>query len=258
MAARGHLLTRPCTTSSSSSIRSCTRGNTCRSTFIPVRPDQLEAYLKEGIGDLIAYRIVVTAGTRAAGRFLDPDSNRCETDRRDGEEIRPVSSLQDLSGKKVFVNPLTTYYDNLQKVNESLRKQGKPPILIEKADKNLMDEDLLEMVNAGILPATVTISSAPSYGLERFPDITPQPKIVIAGNEDLAWAMRRTIRSSSNWWTSGSRPMLRNVVRQHPDAALSAKRSVDHESNDCKRKSRNSSNSRISSRTMHLNTASIT
>ena len=31
------------------------------------------------------------------------------------------------------------------------------PILIEKADPSLMDEDLLEMVNAGILPATVTL-----------------------------------------------------------------------------------------------------
>src|SRR4051812_4417088 len=30
-------------------------------TFIPVRPDQLEAYLNEGIGDLIAYPITVTA-----------------------------------------------------------------------------------------------------------------------------------------------------------------------------------------------------
>ncbi len=37
-----------------------------------------------------------------------------------GKNFGPVSSLQDLSGKKVFVNPLTTYYDNLQKVSDSL------------------------------------------------------------------------------------------------------------------------------------------
>ena len=30
-------------------------------TFIPVRPEQLESYLTEGIGDLIAYPVTVTA-----------------------------------------------------------------------------------------------------------------------------------------------------------------------------------------------------
>ncbi len=99
--------------------------------------------------------------------------------------------MQDLSGKKIFVNPLTTYYDNLQKVSDSLVKQGKAPILIEKADKNLKDEDLMEMVNAGILPATVTITSRADLWANVFHDITPHPDIVIANEQDLAWAMRK-------------------------------------------------------------------
>ena len=77
-----------------------------------------------------------------------------------GKNFGPVSSLEDLSGKKVFVNSVTTYYENLEKVNDALRKQGKPTILIQSTGKNLLDEDLLEMVNAGILPATVTITQA--------------------------------------------------------------------------------------------------
>ena len=55
------------------------------------------------------------------------------------------------------------------KVNDSLRKQGKPPILIESADKNLLDEDLLEMVNAGIIPATVTITDRAQLWSTCFP-----------------------------------------------------------------------------------------
>ena len=97
-----------------------------------------------------------------------------------GKDFGPVSSLEDLGGKKVFVNPLTTYYANLEKVNDSLRKQGKPTILIQKADPSLMDEDLLEMVNAGILPATVTLSERADLWASVFPNITPQPKLVIA------------------------------------------------------------------------------
>ena len=59
-------------------------------------------------------------------------------------------------------------------------KQGKPPILIESADKNLLVEDLMEMVNAGILPATVTITERAKLWASVFHNITPQPNIVIA------------------------------------------------------------------------------
>jgi membrane-bound lytic murein transglycosylase MltF len=79
----------------------------------------------------------------------------------------------------------------LEKVNDSLRKQGKPTILIQSTGKNLMAEDLLEMVNAGILPATVTITQRAKLWASVFHDITPHPGIVIAEEGNLAWAMRK-------------------------------------------------------------------
>jgi membrane-bound lytic murein transglycosylase MltF len=160
-------------------------------TFIPVRPDQVERALTEGVGDLIAYALVATPEREQRVAFSSP----IETDVKQivvtGKGFGPVSSLQDLSGKKIFVNPLTTYPANLARVNDSLRKQGKPPILIESADKNLLDEDLLEMVNAGIIPATVTITDRARLWASVLPDITPQPNLVIAEEGTLAWAMRK-------------------------------------------------------------------
>jgi membrane-bound lytic murein transglycosylase MltF len=159
-------------------------------TFIPVRPDQLEKALTEGVGDLIAYGLTVTPDREQRVAF-----SPIETDVKQivvtGKGFGPVSSLQDLSGKKIFVNPLTTYPANLAKVNDLLRKQGKPPILIESADKNLLDEDLLEMVNAGIVPATVTITDRAKLWASVLPDITPQPNLVIADEGTLGWAMRK-------------------------------------------------------------------
>ncbi len=166
-------------------------GQQVQVTFIPVRPDQLESYLNEGIGDLVAYPVAMTPERAQQVAFTVP----LETDVKQilvtGKNFGSVASLQDLSGKKVFVNPLTTYYENLQKVSDSLVKQGKKPILIESADKNLLDEDLMEMVNAGILPATVTITERAKLWASVFHDITPQPNIVIANQEDLAWAVRK-------------------------------------------------------------------
>ena len=160
-------------------------------TFIPVRPDQVEKALTQGVGDLIAYALTVTPEREQQVAFSSPIATDVKQIVVTGKGFGPVSSLQDLSGKKIFVNPLTTYPANLEKVNDSLRKQGKPPILVESADKNLLDEDLLEMVNAGIIPATVTITDRAKLWASVLPDIAPQPNLVIADEGTLAWAMRK-------------------------------------------------------------------
>jgi len=160
-------------------------------TFIPVRPDQAENALAQGVGDLIAYGLTVTPEREQRVAFSVPLETNVKQIVVTGKGFGPVSSLQDLGGKKVFVNPLTTYAGNLEKVNDSLRKQGKPPILIESADKNLLDEDLLEMVNAGIIPATVTITDRAKLWASVLPDITPQPSLIIADEGTLAFAMRK-------------------------------------------------------------------
>ena len=145
----------------------------------------------QGVGDVIAFGLVVTPERAQQVAFSVPIQTDVKEIVVTGKGFGPVSSLQDLGGKKVFVNPLTTYYGNLEKINESLRKQGKPPILIESADKSLMDEDLLEMVNAGILPATVTLAERAKLWGSIFPNITPQPNLVVAKEGNLAFAMRK-------------------------------------------------------------------
>lgn len=160
-------------------------------TFIPVRPDQLESALTQGVGDIIATGLVETPARAQQVAFSIPIQTGVKQIVVTGKDLGAISSFEELSGEKVFVNPQTTYYKNLQAVNDSLRKQGKPAILIEKADPSLIDEDLLEMVNAGIIPATVTLNERANLWASVFPNIAPQPKLVVADGEDLAWAMRK-------------------------------------------------------------------
>ncbi len=160
-------------------------------TFIPVRPDQLESYLTEGIGDLIAYPVAITPEREQRIDFSVAIQTNVKQILVTGRGFGQVSSLQDLGGKKIFVNPLTTYYGNLEKLNDSLRKQGQPAILIETAGRNLVDEDLMEMVNAGILPATVTTTERAKLWASVFANITTHLNIVISDEENLAWAVRK-------------------------------------------------------------------
>jgi membrane-bound lytic murein transglycosylase MltF len=107
-----------------------------------------------------------------------------------GPKSPPINNLEDLSGKEIYVNPLTFYYENLQRLSESFQKAGKPPILVKAADPNLTDEDLLEMVSIGLLPATVTISVRADFWSKVFPHLAVRPNAVVKEEGQLAWVTR--------------------------------------------------------------------
>jgi membrane-bound lytic murein transglycosylase MltF len=160
-------------------------------TFLPMRVDQIEAALTEGVGDLIASGIVVTPDREKRVAFSTPIQSDVTQIIVTGSSFGPVSSLADLGGKEVYANPLTTYYENLQKANETLQKAGKTPIIIKAADKNLMDDDLVQMVNAGLIPVTATTKQRAALWSQALDHIQPHPDLVIASGGQLAWVMRK-------------------------------------------------------------------
>jgi membrane-bound lytic murein transglycosylase MltF len=160
-------------------------------TFIPLRPDQMEAALTQGVGDLIAYGIVITPEREQKVAFSTPIQTDVTQIIVTGPNFGTVSTFADLGGKEVYVNPLTTYYTNLQKVNETLQKEGKTPIVIKAADKNLLDDDLVQMVNAGLIPATVTTKQRAALWSQVLDKIQPHNDLVVASGVQLGWVMRK-------------------------------------------------------------------
>ena len=162
-----------------------------RVTFLPMTPAQVEAALTEGLGDIIAYGIVITPERERRVAFSAPIQTNVTQIIVTGPNFGAVSSFEDLGGKEVYVNPLSTYYGNLQKMNESLQKAGKKPVLIKAADKNLIDDDLLQMVNAGLIPATATTKEKAELWSKVLDHVQPHPELVIASGTQLAWVMRK-------------------------------------------------------------------
>ena len=127
------------------------------------------------MGDIVAYGVVVTPEREKLFAFSTPlmtDVKQIIVTRADAGSI---STLADLGGKEVYVNPLTTYYQNLQTANETLKNAGKAPIVIKAADKNLTDDDLVQMVNAGLIPATVTIQQRADLWSQVLPNLNRIP-----------------------------------------------------------------------------------
>lgn len=159
--------------------------------FIPVRPEQLETALLQGVGDVIAYGVVVTPERRQKALFTTPIASNVKQVVVSGPKGPAMDSLEDLSGKEVYVNPLTDYYQSLQRVSASFQKEGRAPIQVKAADPDLTDEDLLEMVNAGLIPATVTINMRADFWSKVLPHLTVHPKMVLQTSGELAFATRR-------------------------------------------------------------------
>jgi len=68
---------------------------------------------------------------------------------------------------------------------------GKPPVEIVLADENLEDEDILEMVNAGIVDATVVNYYLAIFWQQVFTNIKPHPDLTLRERSEIAWAIRK-------------------------------------------------------------------
>jgi len=75
-----------------------------------------------------------------------------------GPDAPPLSSLDDLSGKDVYLLKNSVSWENLTALNQKLAANKKPRISLIAADANLERDDLVEMANAGMVQYTVTLS----------------------------------------------------------------------------------------------------
>jgi membrane-bound lytic murein transglycosylase MltF len=160
-------------------------------SFLPVTPGQAEAAITQGMGDIIAAGIVITPEREKQVAFSTPVQTGVDQLVVSGPDFGEVNATADLSGKTIYVNPLTTYYQNLQKISADLQKSGKPPIDVKEADKNLSDDDLIQMVHAGLLPATVTTTGRAALWSKIFDNLKTYPSAPVASNISMGFVMRK-------------------------------------------------------------------
>ena len=65
-----------------------------------------------------------------------------------------LANLDELAGVEVHVRKTGSYYESLRKLNERFRQAGKPQMKLTVPDE-LEDEDMMEMVSAGLLRVIV-------------------------------------------------------------------------------------------------------
>ena len=130
-----------------------------------------------------------------------------------------ITTADDLAGQEVFVRRTSPYFETLTKLNEDLTKRGKPAIIIEEAPDALEDDDMLEMVNAGLAPITVADDYLANFWKQIFTDLTVHTNVALRSGGVLALAFRKEspkLRDAANIWIRkhGKGDGFRNVLEQ--------------------------------------------
>ncbi len=159
--------------------------------LLPMPRDLLLSSLQAGKLDLVVAQLTVTPERLKLVDFSDPT-------RRDVSEVvvtgpggPKLASIDDLSGHEVFVRKTSSYYDSLQTLNLKLKEKGKPPVDVQEASESLEDDDLLEMVNADLIPATVVDDYLADYWKQVFTDLNVHHALALRTGGNLAVAIRK-------------------------------------------------------------------
>jgi membrane-bound lytic murein transglycosylase MltF len=162
-----------------------------RVVFLPMRPDQLEAALTQGLGDFIAHPVVITPEREQRVAFSVPIQKNVSQVVVTGSALANVASFDGLAGEPIYANPLTAYYENLKRLSDRRLNAGQSPLNVRAGDQYLYDDDLIEMVNAGLIPATVSRKERADLWAQVLPNVKVHPELTIAREGETAWAMRR-------------------------------------------------------------------
>jgi membrane-bound lytic murein transglycosylase MltF len=159
---------------------------------MPVSRDHLIPALLTGQADLVAADLTITDARSGIVDFSVPFATGID----EVVVFAPgtgagVESLDDLSGEAVYVRKSSSYYEHLSFLNAALARRGKEPIDIIEANELLRTEDILEMVNGGLVGATVVDSYKASYWSAVFPDMVVRDDLVVHAGGELAWAFRK-------------------------------------------------------------------
>jgi len=156
--------------------------------IIPVRRDELIPGLVEGFGDIAAANLTITPERQKQVDFSNPLLSGVKELLVTGPAAPPLASLDDLAGTEIHVRQSSSYYESLVQLNESFKQAGKPQIKLVLADEIFQDEDLLEMVNAGLIPMIVMDSHKAKFWEQVFDD---HPDIAVRTGGEIAWMFRK-------------------------------------------------------------------
>ena len=187
--------------------------------MLPMPRDQLYPALAGGKVDMVAAMVTITPEREKLVSFSEPTRTNVSEVVVTGPGAPPIATVDDLAGQEVFVRKASIYEESLVRLNAQLKERGKPAVVINEAPGVLEDDDILEMVNAGLAPITVVDDYLAEFWSKVLTDLKVHRDVTVRSGGTLAVAFRKEnpkLREAVNTWLRkhGKGDAFRNVIER--------------------------------------------
>jgi len=158
----------------------------------PTTRDKLLPEVSQGLGDFASGNLTIT-DERLKIVDMVPLGDYAKVNELvvTGPKSPTIATADDLAGKTVHVRKSSSYYASLEALNRRFAKEKKSPVKIVLVPDALEDEDMLEMLNAGILEAIVVDDWKAKMWAQVLPKIRVNSKAVVREGGRIGVAIRK-------------------------------------------------------------------
>jgi membrane-bound lytic murein transglycosylase MltF len=158
--------------------------------FIPVSREEAVKRMQDGRGDIAVGNIAIAADLEKFLDFSDPTREQAKELVVGGPSAAAIATIDDLSGKEVFIRKFSRYWLTLERLNEKFHNEHKSPVILKEADPNLEDDDLLNMVASGQVQMTMTDDMTAGLWSAVFPELKVYSDIPLVTDDRIGWAVQ--------------------------------------------------------------------
>ncbi len=158
----------------------------------PTTRDKLLPEVSQGLGDFASGNLTIT-DERLKIVDMVPLGDYAKVNELvvTGPKSPVIATADDLAGRTVHVRKSSSYYTSLEALNRRFAKEKKAPVKIVLVPDALEDEDMLEMLNAGILEAIVVDDWKAKLWAQVLPKIRVNGQAVVREGGQIGVAIRK-------------------------------------------------------------------
>ena len=172
-----------------------------RVQFIPTTFDRLIPDLIEGKGDIAAALLTLTPERSKKIDIITSKQQQVKELVVTHKSISDIDSVEDLAGRQVYVLKGSSYVEHLKELNDAFKKKGLKPIEVVEANSYQLSEDILELVNSGVVKITVVDDYKARIWAKVLPDIRVLDAVAVKSGTSVGWGIRKNnpqLRKSLN------------------------------------------------------------
>ncbi len=179
---------------------------------VPVARDEMIDFLHRGLADLAVGNITVTEARAREVAFSVPVRENVSEVVVHNRSVSDIGSIGELAGRRIHVRESSSFAESIRRLNDDFAALDRDPIQLTLLDERLQTEDVLELVNAGVIDITIADDYLADFWQGVHQDIVVRHDLPVASGRSIAWAIRSDF--------TGMKPIVDAFVHDHREGTL--------------------------------------